>query len=166
MISTLYKFLMKYGNVVALLFAVLIIIKFALDFTLGLHSKGMDASTDLVPVKNDINFFNFTLYLTVYLMFFAIFVWLLVEAINLLLNLKGSYKFLVSFIVVVIVYFIFYSSANANEGGRMAELLADPVYNLTPSVSKHISAGLWTTVSLIFISIIVFVGSEIIGMFK
>lgn len=157
---------MKYGNLIALLFAVLAIIKFAIDFTLGLHAKGLDVGTDLVPIKNEVNFFNFTLYLAIYLIFFAIIIWLLVEAFNLFTNLKGSYKFLISFVVVVIVYFIFYSSANANEGGRMAELMADPVYNLTPTVSKHISAGLWTTVVMFVLSIVAFVGSEIIGMFK
>ncbi len=157
---------MKYGNLIALLFAVLAIIKFAIDFTVGLNAKGMDVGSDLVPIKNEINFFNFTLYLAVYLVFFALIVWLLVEAFNLLMNLKGSYKFLISFVLVVIVYIIFYSTANANEGGRMAELMADPVYNLTPTYSRHISAGLWTTVVMFVLSIVAFVGSEIIGMFK
>lgn len=166
MTSTLYKFLVKYGNLIALLFAVLAIIKFAIDFTVGLNAKGMDVGTDLVPIKNEVNFFNFTLYLSVYLVFFAIIVWLLVEAYNLLMNLKGSYRFLISLVLVVIVYIIFYSTSNANEGGRMAELMADPVYNLTPTYSRHISAGLWTTVVMFVLSIVAFVGSEIIGMFK
>lgn len=164
--NSMYRFLLKYGNIIALLFAVLVIIKFVVDFTLGLRAKSYDFGTDLVPVKNEINFFNFTLYLAIFLIGFAIVVWLLVEAFNLLMNLKGSYKFLVSFVLIIIIYFIFYNSASTNEGGRMAELMADPVYNLTPTYSKHISAGLWTTFVMFILSIVAFVGSELISMFK
>lgn len=164
--TSLYKFLMKYGNLIALLFAVLVVIKFVIDFTLGLNAKGIDVGTDLVPIKDKVDFFNFTLYFTLFLIAFAAVIWLLVEAFNMLANIKGSYKFLISFAAIVVLYIIFYSSANANEGGKMAELMADPVYNLNETVSKHISAGLWTTFTLFFVSIFAFVGSEIISMFK
>lgn len=164
--TSLYKFLMKYGNLVALLFAVLVVIKFVIDFTIGLNANKWDVGTDLVPVKDKVDFFNFTLYFAVFLIFFTMVVWLLFEAFNLFKNLKGSYKFLVSFAVIVILYIIFYSTASTNEGGRMAELMADPVYNLTVTSSKHISAGLWTTFTLFIVSIVAFVGSEIFSMFK
>ncbi len=164
--TSLYKFLMKYGNLVALLLAVLVVIKFVIDFTIGLNAKGMDVGTDLVPVKDKVDFFNFTLYFAVFLIFFALFVWFLVEAFNLFKNVKGSYRSLISFAVIIIVYLIFYFTANTNEGGRMAELMADPIYNLTATSSKHISAGLWTTVTLFIVSIVAFVGSEIFSMFK
>ncbi len=157
---------MKYGNIIALLFALLIVIKFVIDFTLGLGAKGMDVGTDLVPVKDKIDFFNFTLWAAIFLTFLALIVWLAFEAFGLVLNLKNSYKFLLSFAVIVLLYIIFYSTANASEGGRMAELMADPVYSLTPTVSKHISAGLWTTFTLFIISIVAFAGSEIISMLK
>lgn len=164
--TSLYKFLMKYGNLIALLFAVLIIIKFVIDFTLGLGAKGMDVGTDLVPVKDKIDFFNFTLWAAIVLTFVALIIWLVFEAFGLVLNLKNSYKFLISFAVIIVLYILFYSTANANEGGRMAELMADPVYSLTPTVSKHISAGLWTTFTMFVVSIVAFVGSEIVSMLK
>jgi hypothetical protein len=164
--NSIYKFLLKYGNIIALLFAVLVVIKFVVDFTLGLRAKNFDFGTDLVPVKNEINFFNFTIYLAIVLIALGIIVWLLVELINLAMNLKGSVKFLVSFVFIVVLYFIFYNSANGNEGGRLAELMADPVYSLTPTISRHISAGLWTTFVMFILSIVAFVGSELISMFK
>jgi amino acid permease len=157
---------MKYGNLAALLFAVLILIKFVLDFTLGLGAKGMDIGTDLVPVKDKIDFFNFTLWSAIIMTFAALLIWFLLEFFGLAINFKSSFKVLISVGAMIIVYIIFYSIASGNEGGRMAELMADPVYNLTPTISKHVSAGLWTTYTLFAISIIAFVGSEILSMFK
>ena len=157
---------MKYGNLVALLFAVLVVIKFVIDFTLGLNAKGIDVGTDLVPIKDKVDFFNFTLYFTLFLIVLAAVVWLLVEAFNMLLNIKGSYKFLISFAAIIVLYIIFFSTASTNEGGKMAELMSDPIYNLTTTTSKHISAGLWTTFTLFVISIVAFVGSEIISLLK
>lgn len=164
--TSLYRFLLKYGTLMALLLAIVVVIVFIIDFTTGLRSAGMSVSTDLVPHAKTIGFFNITLYLSLFILFIAAILWILVEGINLGLNPKGSLKFLAGIAALVVLYIIFYYSASGAEGGRLAELIADPAYNMTPIVSKHVSAGLWTTFTLFLLSVIAFVGSEIIAIFK
>lgn len=164
--TSLYRFLLKYGTLMALLLALVVVIVFIIDFSTGLKSAGMSVGTDLVPHAKTVGFFNITLYLSLFILLVAAVLWLLVEAVNLLLNLKGSVKFLAGFAVLVVLYIIFYYSASGAEGGKLAELIADPAYNMTTNVSKHVSAGLWTTFALILLSVIAFVGSEIIAIFK
>ena len=161
-----YNFLMKYGNLIAMIVAVLILALFLININSGMNSMGFDSNTNLIDYKDKINFFNNTLLIAIYMIFIAAIVWILFGLYNLIMNPKGSMKFLISLIVVVVLYFVFYSTATVEQSGRLGELLSDPAYHVDANITKHISAGLKTMLSLFGLSILSLIVSEVISFFK
>jgi fatty acid desaturase len=161
-----YNFLMKYGNLLAMVVAILILALFLININSGMNSMGFDSNTNLIEHKDKVNFFNNTLWIAIYMIFIAAIVWILFGIYNLVLNPKGSLKFLISLIVVVVLYFIFYSTATVETSGRLGELLSDSSYHVDGNITKHISAGLKTMLSLFGLSILSLIVSEIISFFK
>ncbi|HHH53324.1 MAG TPA: hypothetical protein ENK91_06670 [Bacteroidetes bacterium] len=161
-----YNFLMKYGTLIAMGVSVIILILFFININSGMNAMGFDSNTNLIEHKDKINFFNTTLWIAIYMIFIAAIVWILFGLINLVLNPKGSLKFLISLAVVVILYFVFYSTATVEQSGRLGELLSDPIYHVDANVTKHISAGLKTMLSLFGLSILALIVSEVISFFK
>jgi len=161
-----YNFLMKYGNLIAMGVSVIILLLFFISINSGMNSMGFDSNTNLIDHKDEVNFFNPTLKIAIYMIFIAAIVWVLFGLINLIMNPKGSLKFLLSFVVVLVLYFVFYSTATVEQSGRLGELLSDPIYHVDGNITKHISAGLKTMLSLFGLSILALVVSEVISFFK
>ena len=161
-----YNFLMKYGNLIAMVVAILILALFLININSGMNSMRFDSSTNLIEHKDKVNFFNSTLWIAIYMIFIAAIIWILFGLFNLFLNPKGSIKFLVSLVVVIVLYIIFYNMATVEQSGRLGELISDPGYHVTGNITKHISAGLKTMLSLFGLSILALIVSEIISFFK
>jgi hypothetical protein len=166
--NKLYNYLEKSGDAIAVGLGMLCIVIFIIGIITGFSSSGYDMSTDLTTIedKSEINFFNSGLVITialgvlcVILMFVGIF-W------DLFRNFKTGSKFLIGFGVLIVVFFILYSTSSHDSGGRFdAYWSKDPFY-ITESLSKFISAGLYSLVAmsaLAFLSIVVF---EIRNFFK
>lgn len=163
---------MKYGALTAMGVSVVIILVFLLNINMGFGDLGFTSSTDLVDViKGDnppeISFFNFGLKVTIALVILAVVVWIVFGLIGLIFNFKGSLKFVISFAVLIVLFFIFYGSSEVETTGRLGDLLADSeTYHVNGNISKYISAGIKTTLSLFGLSILTLIVSEVLSFFK
>ena len=167
---SIYNFLTKYGNLLALLVSIVILIIFFININSGFSAMNFDANTDLAKVIHSddapqINFFNFAIKAAIVMTIIAAVAWVLFGLIGLIMNPKGSLKFIISFIVVAVLFFIFYNSAEPETTGRLAELINDPTYHVG-NYSNLITAGLKTMLSLFGLSILALILSEIISFFK
>ena len=166
----LYNFLTKYGNLLALIVSIIILIIFFININSGFDTMGFDSNTDLAKVIHsdnppEINFFNFAIKAAIVMTIIAAAAWVLFGIVGLFINPKGSLKFIISFAVIVILFVIFYNSAETETTGRLAELINDPQYHVGDN-SKLITAGLKTMLSLFGLSILALILSEIISFFK
>ena len=65
---------------------------------------------------------------------------------------------------LIAIFFILYSTADAEGAGKLGETIDK--FNITPNVSKFISAGIFTTVGLLALSALFIVLAEVRNIFK
>lgn len=167
----MYKFLTKQGTTVAFLVGTfLILLYLVLAFT-GLGDAGYDVGTDLVPIAKgeegvkNLNFFNFGIYSAVALVVIAAVLAFIVFGITGLLKFpKNSIKFLAGFGVLAVLFLIFNSMGEVETAGKLGML--HEKFKISPSVSKLISGGIMTTLTLIVAAAVVIVFSEVRNAFK
>jgi F0F1-type ATP synthase assembly protein I len=160
----MYKFLTKYGQLLAVGVSVVVVAIFLITSFVGLSNAGYTTSTDLIDYTKEISFFNTGLYLTIALLVIAALAWILFALYQLISNPKESIKFLFGGLAIVIVFVIFYFVANTEVSGKMAELVSK--FNITEGVNRLITAGLNTTAILAGLSILVMLVSEFVNIFK
>lgn len=170
--NKVYNFLMKYGNLLALVLSIIILVIFFVNINMGFGGiEGVDGSTDLAKLIQEkdapeLNFFNFGLTSAIVMAVIAALVWVIFGLLGLILNFKNSIKFLISFGVVIVLFIVFYNTATVETTGRLGELLADANYHVDVKTSQYISAGIKTTLSLFGLSILTLVVSEVLSFFK
>ncbi len=162
----LYNFLRKYGPYLVMGASLLILAIFFVNVNSGFSAMGFDSNTDLIQHKKEIEFFNFPLKAGMVMVVIAALFWILFGIAGLFTNFRSSIKFLVSFAVIIVLYFVFYNSAEVESSGRLFELLNDPNYHINADITKHISAGLKTMLSLFGLSIVALIISEVLSFFK
>jgi hypothetical protein len=160
----MYKFLTKYGQVLAVSLSIVVVAIFLITSFVGLSNAGYSTSTDLIDYKKDITFFNTGLYLTVALLVVAILAWVLFAVYQLIQSPKQSLRFIVGGLVIVAVFVVFFFMANTEVSGKMAELVSK--HNISDNVQRLITGGLNTTAILAGLSILVMIVSEFINIFK
>jgi len=165
----MYKFLTKNGQGLALGLGLFVVAVFLITTFSGLSSAGYDMSTDLNKLtseqKADISFFNPGLYLTLFLAGLALFLAFVVFLVTDLLKFpKSAMKIGIGFLALIAIFFILYSTADAEGAGKLGATIDK--FNITPNVSKFISAGIFTTVGLLAASAVIIVLAEVRNMFK
>lgn len=160
----MYKFLTKYGQLLAVGVSIVVVAIFLITSLVGLSNAGYSSSTDLIDYKKEISFFNTGLYLTIALLIVAALAWIFFALFQLVSNPKESIKFLIGGVAIAIVFVIFYFIANTEVSGKMAELVSK--HDITEGVNRLISAGLNTTVILAGLSVLVMIVSEFVNIFK
>lgn len=165
----MYKFLTKNGQTAALGLGVLVVAVFLISAFVGLGNSGYDVGTDLNKLtaeqKSAINFFNPGLYLTVAMAVVAGLLALVVfGVVDLIKFPKSALKFGAGFVALLAIFGILYSTADAEGAGKLGQLIDK--FDITPSVSKFISAGIYTTVGLAAAAAGIMVVAEIRNLFK
>ncbi len=164
----MYKLLTKYGQTGALLVGIAVTAIFLITVMSGLSSAGYDMGTDLNALDDEakaaIGFFNTGLWLTIVLAVIAIALAFVVFGVwDLIKYPKQAIKFLIGFVVLLVIFFILYSSANPEVVGFEDKMIEN---DITPGISKFISAGIWTTIGLGSLAFLAMVLSEIRNAFK
>jgi len=164
----MYKLLTKYGQTGALLIGIAITAIFLITALSGLSSAGYDMGTDLNALDDEakaaIGFFDAGLWLTIILAVIAIALAFVVFGVwDLIKYPKQAIKFLIGFVVLLGIFFILYSTASAEVVGFEDKMMENEI---TPGISKFISAGIWTTIGLGGAAFLAMVLSEIRNAFK
>ena len=160
----MYKFLTKYGQLLAVGLSILVVAIFLITSFVGLSNAGYSTSTDLIDYKKEITFFNTGLYLTVGLLIVAALAWVLFAVYQLISNPKGSLKFIIGGAVILAVFVVFFFMANVEVSGKMAELVSK--FDISENINRLISGGMNTTAVLLGLSVLVMIVSEFINIFK
>ena len=153
----MYKLLTKHGQTGALIVGVAVTAIFLISVMSGLSNAGYDMSTDLNKLddsaKDAITFFNPGLYLTIALAVIAVILAFLVFGIwDLVKYPKAAIKFLIGFVALLIVFFIIYTTASPEVIGFEEKMMEN---DISDSISKFISAGVWTAIGLSVIAFVV-----------
>lgn len=159
----MYKFLLKYGQLLAVLLSVLVVGVFYGVAIVGMNNAGY-TSDDLLTHKSEVTFFDAGLYLTFALCALAVFVWVFFAIYQIAKNPKESAKFIFGGIALAGVFLLFYFLTNTEVSGKMADLVSR--LNITDTVQRIISGGLNTSYILAAVAILVMIGTEFINIFK
>lgn len=155
----MYRLLAKHGQLIAFGLGMVVLLIFFGGAFSGLD--GFNALPD--DKKNTSNIFNLGLYGGIAMIAIAVVLLVLVSLIHLFSNLKGSLTGIIGFAVLLAIFLVFYFTAKPDPSSMNA-LLSE--FNISAGLSKVISAALWTTIVMVVISLLSFVGSEIISLFK
>lgn len=166
----MYNFLTKKGTTVAFLVGVVLIAIFLISAVSGMGNAGYEVGTDLVEIfkkdgADNLNFFNFGIGSALMLVALAAFLAFVVFGIIGLIKFpKNSIKFIAGFAVLFILFLIFRSMGEVETTGRLGEL--HEKFDIGGDVSKLISGGIMTTVTLIGAAAVIIVLSEVRNAFK
>lgn len=155
----MYKLLSKHGQLIAFGVGLLVLLIFFGGVISGLD--GFNALPD--DKKNTSDIFNLGLYGGLALIAIAVVVLVGVSLVQLLGNLKGSMTGILGFAILLVIFLAFYFTAKPDPAS-MNSLLSE--FDISPGLSKVVSASLWTTIVMIVISLLAFVVSEIISLFR
>lgn len=165
----LYNFLLKRGQLIALLIGVVFVAIILISIFGGLGSAGYDAGTDLNAILKDgggngFNFFNPAMLLPILLTILCAGVWLIFGLGRVFTNPKGSISGIIAAAVIFAIFFFLYTTSVAETTGRVG--FVSEKFNISEGISKLISGGLKTTIGLTILSIVAMVAFEIYSLFK
>ncbi|MBK8516901.1 MAG: hypothetical protein IPL55_11675 [Saprospiraceae bacterium] len=165
--TKLYNYLVKDGDAIAVGFSALMFILFAASVYFGAQSGGYDLSslTDMQD-KSNVNIFNLGLYIVMILGAIAVFLMLFGIFWDLIKNFKTGSKTIMGFGAIVVAFVIFYFTSSHDSGGRFDAYWSTDPFNITVGLSKFISAGLYTLMSLTLLSFLLILFFEIRSFFK
>lgn len=163
----LYRNLVKHGDAIAVGFSVLMSVLFALSVYFGAKSGGYELSTLTERAdKSDINCFNFGLWLMFIMSMAAIL--LLIGGVlwDLFRNIKTGAKSIIGFGAVILIFIILFFTSSHDTNGRYAAYWSQPEFHINESISKFISAGLYTMIGMAVLSFILIILFEVKALFK
>lgn len=162
----MYKFLTKNGQTVAFVVGAGISAIFLVLAMTGIKSAGF-AGQDLTAMKDkfaEMNFFNFGLYAGLALITICILLLAVFMVVDIVKFPKQTVKSLLAFVALIAVFLVIYSTSQAETGPLWSRF--ENEFGITPTKSRLISAGLWTTIGILALSVIVMVVSEVRNFFK
>ena len=165
----MYNFLLKRGQLFALLLGVGVVAVYLFTVLGGLSSAGYSTSDDLNLILKsnpnaDFSFFDAGMYLTLALIAIAVAAALLFGIIHLFKSPKGSLKVIIGVAVLAILFFALMNTSEAESTGKIGELVQK--FDVGDAASKFISGGLKTTAILGAAAVILMFFGEIRNLFK
>ncbi len=79
-------------------------------------------------------------------------------------DIKGSIKGIITFVVLLVLFGLLYATAKADGSASLMATLEE--FNVSPGVSKFISAAIKTTLALAAVAVLSFIFSEVRNFFK
>lgn len=165
----MYNFLLKRGQLFALLLGVGVVAIYLFSVLGGLSSAGYSTSDDLNQILKsnpnaDFSFFDAGMYLTMALIALAVALALLFGIIQLFKSPKSSLKIIIGVAVLAILFFALMNMSEAETTGKIGELVQK--FDVSEAASKFISGGLKTTFVLGAAAFLFMFFGEIRNLFK
>ncbi len=159
----MYKFLINRGQSIAFIVGAGISILFALLIFLGIKDRDVVQMSNEALIETDI--FNFGIYAAIALVVLAAFLVFIVFAFaGLIRDFGSSKKVLIGVGIIVLLFVIFYSTSQPETAGKL-KALADE-FGISDNISKFISAGIKTTGTLLGLSLVIWLFSELRNALK
>ncbi len=151
----LYNFLSRYGQVVAFVVGLVLIVAYLMTVQSGLEEFNALGKED--QAKTTI--FNIGLMSAIGLIIAAVVLVFLFALFDLVFNPKNSLRSLALLLFIGLLFFLGYSMAQADEAGKLAELYQK--YQITPFIAKLIGGGLRATIWLGILAVVAVIVTEI-----
>jgi hypothetical protein len=163
----LYRNLVKHGDAIAVGFSVLMSVLFALSVYFGAKSGGYELSTLTERAdKSDVNCFNLGLWIMYILAIVAIMLMIFGVLWDLFRNFKSGSKTIIGFGGVILVFIILFFTSSHDTNGRYAAYWSHPDFHINETISKFISAGLYTMMGMALVSFVLIILFEVRALFK
>lgn len=165
--TKLYNYLVKSGDAMAVGLSAILFIIFALGIYLGSSSGGYNLN-DLLEREDltDVNCFNPGLIMAIVLTVIAVVLMVLGIFTDLFKNFQSGSKTVLGFGVLVVAFLVLYFTSSHDTGGRYAAYWSNPEFHINESISKFISAGLYTVGALTLVSFLLILFFEVKSFFK
>ncbi|GLR16655.1 hypothetical protein [Portibacter lacus] len=159
----MYKFLINKGQTLAFILGAGLSIIFALFIYIGIKDRDLAQMSNEALIETDI--FNFGIYAAIALIALAaVLVFVIFAIAGLLRDFKSSLKVLIGIGLILVLFFIFYTVATPDETGILARLAGE--FDISDNISKFISAGINTTLSLLGLALVIWLFSELRNALK
>ena len=163
----LYNYLVKDGDAIAVGVSALLFVIFGIGVYYGSSAGGYSLSelTDRTDLK-DINCFNSGLWMMIVMTILAILLMIGGVFWDLIRNFKSGSKSLIGFGVFFIGFMVLYFSSSHDTNGRYDAYWSSPEFHLNESISKFISAGLYSLGILTLVAFLLIIFYEIRSFFR
>ncbi|WP_235299148.1 hypothetical protein [Portibacter marinus] len=158
----MYKFLISKGQTLAFVLGAGLSILFAVLIYLGVKDRSL-AEMSIDSLK-ETTIFDFGIKAALALIGLAILALLIFGIISLFTNFKGAIKLLIGLAIIVGLFFLFYTISVPEESGILARLADE--FAITDNISKFISAGIKTTLTLLGLALVIWLFSELRNALK
>ncbi len=165
----MYNFLVKKGQIFALLLGVGVVAIYLFTVLGGIKGAGYSTSDDLNLILKsnpnaDFSFFDTGMTLTLALIVIAVAAAVLFGIFHLITSPKGSIKIIIGVAVLGILFFALMNTSEAETTGKIGELVQR--FDVGEAASKFISGGLKTTAVLSAAAVLLMFFGEIRNLFK
>lgn len=165
--TKLYNYLIKDGDAIAVGISAVLFIIFSLGIYLGASSGGYSLS-ELTDRKDlsDVNCFNSGLWMMIIMTILAIVLMLGGVFLDIFRDFKNGSKSLLGFGAVLIAFIVLYYTSSPDTGGRFGAYWSKDPFFITESLSKFISAGLYSLMGLSVVAFLLIIFYEIRSFFR
>jgi hypothetical protein len=165
--TKLYNYLVKDGDAIAVGISAVLFVVFALSIYFGAQSGGYNLSelTDMQD-KSQVNCFNSGLWMMIVMTILAIVLMIGGVFWDLIRNFKTGSKTLIGTGVLAGAFIVLYFTSSHDTGGRYDAYWSSPEFHINESISKFISAGLYSLAGLTFLAFLLIIIFEIRSFFK
>jgi multisubunit Na+/H+ antiporter MnhC subunit len=163
----LYNYLVKSGDAIAVGVSGILFVIFALGIYFGTTSGGYTLS-ELIEKDDltDVNCFNSGLWMMIVMTILAILLMIAGVFVDLFSNFKAGSKTIIGFGLMAVAFIVLYFTSSHDSGGRYAAYWSNPEFHINESISKFISAGLYTVMGLTLVSFLLILFYEVKSFFK
>lgn len=165
--TKIYNYLVKDGDAIAVGLSAVLFIVFSLSVFFGAQSGGYDLSTLTdMPDKSNVNCFNVGLWMMIILGILAIILMIAGVFWDLIRNFRSGSKSLIAFAGMLGVFIVLYFTSSHDTGGRYDAYWSNPEFHINESISKFISAGLYSMMLLTVIAFALILLYEVKSFFR
>ena len=164
--NKLYNYLVKDGDAIAVGVSALLFVVFGLGIYLGSSSGGYSLS-DLTTMEDlsQVNCFNPGLWTMIWMFFVATLLMLAGIVWDIFRNFRSGSKTVYGFLGVIVAFIVFYFTSSHDTGGRFDAYWAKD-FGITETLSKLISAGLYSLGLLTLLAFVLILVFEVRSFFK
>jgi len=156
----MYATLSKRGQTFAFVTGVIVLVIALVIVLGGLEDFNLLTKDD----RPSSSIFNFGLWAAIVMTGIGAILFLVTVVVGLITNPKGSIKMIAAFGIVALLMAVFYFTATVETTGAVAEVTDK--FGLSDGASKFVTAGLWTSISLIVLAVLAVIVTSVMNLFK
>lgn len=164
--NKLYNYLVKDGDAIAVGVSAVLFVVFGLGIYLGSSSGGYSLA-DLTTREDlsEVNCFNPGLWTMIWMFFIATLLMIAGVIWDIFRNFKGGSKTVYGFLAIIVSFVVLYVTSSHDTNGRFNAYWAKD-FGITESLSKLISAGLYSLGLLTLVAFVLILVFEVRSFFK